>query len=431
MARRLDAQAPDFDECFRQLLAPRVAQSASIAEAVRSVLEDVRKEGDRAVRRYAREYGDWTPDSSYELGKEEWYAAADGVKDDLRDALQTAAKRIRTFHEAERPEERLWRDETGLDLGWKWSPVERVGVYAPGGRATYPSSVLMAVVPARIAGVREIVLCTPAAADGAVDGAALLAARIAGVDRVFRVGGAQAVAAMSYGTESVPAVDVVVGPGNVYVAEAKRQVFGDVGIEAVAGPSEVVVLADDSAMPRRIAWDLLAQAEHDPLARSILITDDSDIADSVEREIDNGLEKMADSAVARTSWREQGAVVLVDSIAKALPLVDRLAPEHLQICTRDAWSHAREVRCAGAVFVGVEAAEAVGDYVAGPSHVLPTARSARFASGLSVISFLRRTTIIGCSRTLDVRLLEAAETLARSEGLEAHARSLAERRQTA
>ncbi len=428
MALRLDAQAPGFEERFGRLLAPRGAADSTVARAVRRIVDDVRRGGDQAVRAYAAEFGDWAEDGTFELARRDWDAAADGVESGLKAALETAAGRVRRFHEAERPEYRLWRDETGLDLGWKWTPVGRVGVYAPGGRATYPSSVQMAAVPARVAGVEEIVLCTPPAADGLVDAAVLLAARLAGVDRVYRIGGAQAVAAMAYGTETVPAVDMVVGPGNAYVAEAKRQVFGDVGIEAVAGPSEVVVLADSSAEPSRVAWDLLAQAEHDPLARSVLITDDAELADAVVREVERGLDQLASPGVARESWETQGAIVLVASLDAALPLVDRLAPEHLQVCARDAWKHAQAVRCAGAVFVGAETPEAVGDYVAGPSHVLPTARSARFASGLSVMSFLRRTTLMGCEGEMDGELLAAAETLARSEGLEAHARSLAARR---
>lgn len=428
MALRLDAEAPGFEEHFGQLLAPRGAADSRIAGAVRRIIDDVRADGDRAVRRCAAEFGDWAEDGTFELARKDWDAAADLVDSGLKAALETAAGRVRRFHEAERPADKLWRDEAGLDLGWKWTPVGRVGVYAPGGRATYPSSVLMAAVPARVAGAGEIVLCTPPATDGHVAAAVLLAARLAGVDRVYRMGGAQAVAAMAYGTETLPAVDMVVGPGNAYVAEAKRQVYGDVGIEAVAGPSEVVVLADSSAKPSHVAWDLLAQAEHDPLARSVLITDDAELADAVEGEVERALERLASSGVARESWQKQGAIVLVTSIEAALPLIDRLAPEHLQVCTRGAWKHAQAVRCAGAVFVGAETPEAVGDYIAGPSHVLPTARSARFTSGLSVMSFLRRTTLIGCEGELDGELLAAAETLARSEGLEAHARSLEARR---
>lgn len=430
MARWLDVGLPDFEEQFQSLLAPRGAVDSAISDTVRRIVAEVRRRGDAALRDYAAEFEGWAPEGSCELPEREWKKATSSIDPILREALELCARRIRGFHELDCPAEgrlRTWRDDDGLELGWKWTAVERVGVYAPGGRASYPSSVLMAAVPARVAGVKEIVLCTPAAG-GEVDPAILAAARIAGVDRVFRAGGAQAVAAMACGTETLPAADVVVGPGNAYVAEAKRQVYGEVGIEAVAGPTEVAVLADDSADADQIAWDLLAQAEHDPLARSLLMTDSEAFGRAVEREVEKGLAALANPKVARESWRGQGVVILVESMEQAPALVDRLAPEHVQICARAASDLARQVRYAGALFVGAQAPEAVGDYIAGPSHVLPTARNARFASGLSVFSFLRRTSLVAAHGRISDSLMKAAEELASAEGLEAHARSLRVRR---
>jgi len=340
-----------------------------------------------------------------------------------REALEQAAQRVRAYHEHQRQESWSYRDEDGTLLGQQVTPLDSVGVYVPGGRAAYPSSVLMNTIPAKVAAVEQVVMVVPAP-EGQVDPVVLAAAVIAGVDRVFSVGGAQAVAALAYGTELVPAVDKIVGPGNRYVAAAKRQVFGRVGIDMIAGPSEILVIADRDNDPDWIALDLLSQAEHDESAQAILITDDSDLAEAVARAVTARLETLERRAIAGASWRDFGAIVTVRDLDEAVRLADRIAPEHLELCVADADALADRIRHAGAIFLGGWTPEAIGDYVGGPNHVLPTARSARFSSGLSVMDFLKRTTLARMTPGALGAIGPAAERLARSESLEAHGLSV-------
>lgn len=429
MARRLDAGGAGFEAALTEFLAARAEIPPEIDAVVGQILGELRDHGDAALICHIRCHEGWEPAAeSLFVTPAEIDAAIAGVEPAIRDALELAATRIRDYHQRQLPEDIEWRDESGVTLGWRWRPVRRAGLYAPGGRAPYPSSVLMGAIPARVAGVGEIMLATPSAA-GQVDPVLLLAARLAGVDTVLRAGGAQAIGAMAYGTATVPRVDVIAGPGNAYVAAAKRRVFGQVGIDALAGPSDVAILADGGSNPEWVALDLLAQAEHDPLAQSILITDDSGFADAVETAIATTLDQWPASGVARESWSARGAVILVESLARGVSLADRIAPEHLQICARGALALAATVRNAGAVFIGAATPEAFGDYLAGPNHVLPTGGTARFASGLSVLSFMKRTSIVGAGDIGPAtELLAAAEVLAEAEGFEAHRRSLAIRR---
>ncbi|MBV8590511.1 MAG: histidinol dehydrogenase, partial [Acetobacteraceae bacterium] len=343
----------------------------------------------------------------------------------LQAALETAAARIERFHRAQLPAD-LRLDEAGLSLGMRWSPLDSVGLYVPGGKAAYPSSVLMNAIPARVAGVGRIVMCVPAPG-GVVNPLVLAAARRAGISEIYRIGGAQAIAALAYGTETIPRVDRIVGPGNAYVAEAKRQVYGRVGIDSIAGPSEVVILADRSNKPRQVAIDLLAQAEHDEAAQAILITDAPGFADAVAAAVAAELDSLSRAPIARASWDEHGAIILVRDWDEAAQLVNRLAPEHVQIMVPDPEPVFAQIRHAGAVFLGHFCPEALGDYVAGPNHVLPTGRTARFASGLSVFDFLKRTTWVAGGESALAQLGPAAIVLAEAEGLQAHARSIAVR----
>jgi histidinol dehydrogenase len=335
-----------------------------------------------------------------------------------------AKERIEVYHRAQRPEDFMTTDALGVTLGWRWTALESVGLYVPGGLASYPSSVLMNAVPAKVAGVPRVAMVVPTPR-GETNPLVLAAARLAGVDEIFRIGGAQAVAALAYGTASITPVVKITGPGNAYVAAAKRRVFGQVGIDMIAGPSEVLVLADSSANPDWIAADLLAQAEHDPVAQSILITDSASLADAVEKAVERQLQTLPKAEIAGASWRDYGAIILVDRLDDAIPLVDRLAPEHLEIETENAEELAAKVRNAGSIFLGSHTPEAIGDYVGGPNHVLPTARSARFSSGLGVLDFMKRTSILKCDAQALRVLGPAAIALGRSEGLEGHARSVA------
>ena len=339
-------------------------------------------------------------------------------------ALALAKERIEVYHRAQRPQDHMTTDSLGVTLGWRWTAIESVGLYVPGGRASYPSSVLMNAVPAKVAGVPRIAMVVPTPR-GETNPLVLAAARLAGVDEIFRIGGAQAVAALAYGTSTVQPVAKIVGPGNAYVAAAKRRVFGQVGIDMIAGPSEVLVLADRHANPDWIAADLLAQAEHDPVAQAILITDDAELADAVEAAVERQLRTLPKAEIAGASWRDYGAIILVETLESAIPLVDRLAPEHLEIEAENADELSAKVRNAGAIFLGSHTPEAIGDYVGGPNHVLPTARSARFSSGLGVLDFMKRTSILRCSADSLRALGPAAIALGRSEGLEGHARSVA------
>ena len=339
-------------------------------------------------------------------------------------ALGFAHGRIVAFHDRQRPQDLRWTDAAGVDLGWRWTAIDAVGLYVPGGTASYPSSVLMNTVPAKVAGCGRIVMVVPAP-DGIINPLVLVAADLAGVDEIYRVGGAQAIAALAYGTQTIAPVGKIVGPGNAYVAAAKRRVFGTVGIDMIAGPSEVVILADRSGRPEWIAADLLAQAEHDPAAQSILITDDPILADAVELAVAEQLGTLRRADIAAASWRDYGAILLVETLMAAVPLVDRLAPEHLEIMARDADALCDRIRNAGAIFLGPHTPEAIGDYVGGSNHVLPTARSARFSSGLGVGDFMKRTSVLRCSRDALTALAPAAVALGIAEGLDAHARSVA------
>jgi len=354
---------------------------------------------------------------------EEIDAAVAAVPAEDRAALELAAERIRAYHERQVPADARWTDALGAELGWRWTPVDAAGLYVPGGLASYPSSLLMNAIPARVAGVRRLVVCAPTP-DGAVNPLVLLAARLAGVETVYRIGGAQAIAALAHGTATVAPVDKITGPGNAWVAAAKRRVFGRVGIDMIAGPSEVLVLADAANDPAWLALDLLAQAEHDAAAQSILVTDDPGFGRAVAAAVERRLATLARREIAGASWRAHGAVVTVRTWDEAVALADRIAPEHLQICTADAEALAGRVRHAGAIFIGALTPEAIGDYVGGPNHVLPTARSARFSSGLSVLDFMKRTTISRMSPAALAGIGPAAERLAASEGLEAHGLSI-------
>jgi len=424
MAVRLCTADPDFDVRLREMRA-RQAGAAGEAEAVAAeVFAAVRRGGDAAVADLSERFDGCDPRrvGGIVLGPAEMRDGALKADKVESAALAEAAARIWRFHLRQMPADDPGQDDQGIVAGWRWRPVESVGVYAPGGRAAYPSSVLMSAIPARVAGVSQVTLATPPAVDGTVHPLVLAAAAEAGCDRVCRVGGAQAIAALAIGTASVPRADVIVGPGSRWVTAAKRLAFGTVGIEALAGPSELVVIADGDADPEWVAWDLLAQAEHDPEAQAILITADAELADAVEVHVEQVLDALAGD-VARRSWTDRGAVVIVESTEAAVVLADRLAPEHLHIATRAPDAIADRVRNAGAVFVGACAPEVLGDYLAGPSHVLPTGGTARWASGLSVLSFLKRTSVIRASAAASARWAPTVERLARAEGLEAHARS--------
>lgn len=423
MASRLDERSPGFAAAFSALVESRREEAADVREAVRAIVEDVRRNGDAALTRLTRRFDrfDLGPEGP-RVGEEALAAARAACGADALSALELAAARIRSFHERQIPRALDYRDEQGVRLGLRWGPVDAVGLYVPGGTAAYPSSVLMSAIPAKVAGCPRIAMAAPAPG-GEVDPLVLAAARIAGVDEVYRLGGAQAVAALAYGTATIAPVDKIVGPGNAYVAEAKRQVFGHVGIDTIAGPSEIVILADAGADPSWIAADLLSQAEHDERAQAILVTDDAGLADAVGREVERQLTLLSRAAIARASWEREGAVILARSLDSAAALVDRLAPEHLELMVAEPERLAGRIRHAGAIFLGRFTPEVIGDYVGGPNHVLPTGRSARFASGLGVLDFMKRTTLLGCDEASFRQLAPAAARLAQAEGLEAHAQA--------
>jgi histidinol dehydrogenase len=425
MPQRLDAREASFPQAFAELLSAKREISEDVDETVRTIIGDVIARGDEALIDYTRRFDalDLTPETLRVSDAEIDAAEAQCPKDTL-DALVLAKERIEVYHRAQRPEDFMTTDALGVTLGWRWTALESVGLYVPGGLASYPSSVLMNAVPAKVAGVPRVAMVVPTPR-GETNPLVLAAARLAGVDEIFRIGGAQAVAALAYGTASITPVVKITGPGNAYVAAAKRRVFGQVGIDMIAGPSEVLVLADSSANPDWIAADLLAQAEHDPVAQSILITDSASLADAVEKAVERQLQTLPKAEIAGASWRDYGAIILVDRLDDAIPLVDRLAPEHLEIETENAEELAAKVRNAGSIFLGSHTPEAIGDYVGGPNHVLPTARSARFSSGLGVLDFMKRTSILKCDAQALRVLGPAAIALGRSEGLEGHARSVA------
>jgi histidinol dehydrogenase len=425
MPRRLDASASGFDEDFAQLLADREAVTDDVSDVVRAILDDVRKRGDAALIDYTQRFDRLDVSGGLRFATSEIDAAVRAVPAETMAALEVAATRIEAFHRRQLPADFRYLDETGVALGMLWKPLDAVGLYVPGGRAAYPSSVLMNALPARVAGVSRLAMVVPTP-DGVVNPLVLAAARRAGVDEVYRVGGAQAVGALAFGTASIAAVDKIVGPGNAYVATAKRMVFGRVGIDSIAGPSEILVVADGLNAPAWIAADLLSQAEHDPDSQSVLISDDPGFIDAVFAAVEielKGLKKPE----ARQSWDRHGAAILVKSLDDAAALVNRLAPEHLELAVADPEPLAAKIRHAGAIFLGRHTPEAVGDYVAGPNHVLPTSRTARFSSGLSVFDFLKRTTLVGCTPEALAAIGPAAIALAEAEGLPAHARSVSVR----
>ena len=422
---RLATANPSFDADFTALLGQARETTESVDQAVAAIIADVRADGDAALLRYTARFDRLTLTADrLRITTDEIDAAVAGIAPELMAALDLAATRIEAFHRMQLPTDLQTTDAAGLTLGMRWGPLDAVGLYVPGGKAAYPSSVLMNAIPARAAGVPRIAMCVPTP-DGTLNPLVLAAARRAGVAEIYRIGGAQAIAALAYGTASIAPVDRIVGPGNAYVAEAKRQVFGRVGIDAIAGPSEVVVLADAANDPRHVAVDLLAQAEHDEAAQAILITDDAGLADAVAAAVTAELASLPRAAIAGASWQAHGAIILVRDWDEAIGLVNRLAPEHLQLMLRDTAPVFARIRHAGAVFLGAWCPEAVGDYIAGPNHVLPTGRTARFASGLSVFDFLKRTTWVAADADALARVGPAAVALAEAEGLQAHARSIA------
>jgi histidinol dehydrogenase len=425
MALRLDAGSADFEARFRALLGLKRETAADVNGQVADIVADVRRRGDSALLDHTRRFDrlDLDP-ASLRISAAEIDAAAEAADAATLSALALAAERIERYHLRQKPEDARWTDESGVELGWRWTPVESAGLYVPGGTAAYPSSVLMNAIPARVAGVERLVMAVPAPG-GTLNPLVLAAARLAGVSEIYRVGGAQAIAALAYGTETIRPVAKIVGPGNAYVAAAKRQVFGDVGIDMVAGPSEVLVLADEANDADWLAADLLAQAEHDTAAQAVLITDSRALAAAVEGAVERRLDTLPRADIARASWRDNGAVILVPRLDEAVALVDRIAPEHLEIAAENAELLAARVRNAGAIFIGRHTPEAIGDYVGGPNHVLPTAGSARFSSGLGVPDFMKRTSILKCGAGGLAALGPAAVALGRAEGLEAHARSVA------
>ncbi|HUO94525.1 MAG TPA: histidinol dehydrogenase [Rhizomicrobium sp.] len=427
MARRLDTRAPDFAAQFERLLSGKRETSEDVAVAVRAIIADVRTRGDAALIELGKRFDhvDLTV-QSLRLTREEIVAAEARCDAKALSALDVAARRIEAYHRKQMPEDARYTDETGAELGWRWTALDSVGLYVPGGTASYPSSVLMNAVPARVAGVARIAMVTPASG-GAINPLTLAAAKRAGITEVYRVGGAQAVAAMAYGTGTIAPVDKIVGPGNAYVAAAKREVFGQVGIDSVAGPSEILVVADDANNSDWIAADLLSQAEHDTSSQSILITDSAAFAAKVDDAVTRALAFLPRKEIAGASWLDHGAIIVVEKLADAAPLVDRIAPEHLELAVADPEALLANVRHAGAIFLGRHTPEAMGDYIAGPNHVLPTARTARFSSGLSVLDFLKRTTLLAMSPKAIASLGPDAIALAESEGLDAHARSIAAR----
>lgn len=425
MARRLHSAEPGFAAAFEAVLLAKREAEADVDDVVRAILDDVRVRGDAALLEYTARFDRLDTTAASLAVTAEELAEAEGRCDRAAlDALRLAAGRIENYHRRQMPADLDYRDEVGVRLGARWRPIRAVGIYTPGGSAAYPSSVLMSAVPARVAGVERLVMVVPAP-DGALDPLVLAAARIAGIDEIYRVGGAQAVAALAYGTATIRPVDKIIGPGNAYVAAAKRRVFGTVGIDLIAGPSEILVVADGANDPAWIAADLLSQAEHDPVAQAVLITDDPRFADAVEAAVEDHLSRLPRAAIARQSWDDQGAVIVVADMAEAPALVDRVAPEHLELALENPESFAERVNDAGAIFLGRHAPEAIGDYVAGPSHVLPTSGSARFSSGLGIHDFLKRTSMIALDRASLEAIGPAAVTLAEAEGLDAHALSVA------
>ncbi|MCL2715374.1 MAG: histidinol dehydrogenase [Alphaproteobacteria bacterium] len=424
MPIRLDRSSSDFDQRFAAFLAAKREVSADVEKAVRAIVDDVASRGDAALIEATRRFDHLELDAaSLRIRTGEIEAAVAACDAATLDALKLARDRIEAFHVRQLPRDQFFTDAAGVELGWRYSAIEAVGLYVPGGTAAYPSSVLMNAVPAKVAGVSRLVMVVPAPA-GRLNPLVLAAADLAGVTEIYRVGGAQAVAALAYGTATIAPVAKIVGPGNAYVAAAKRQVFGKVGIDMIAGPSEVLVIADDGARAEWIAADLLAQAEHDESAQSILITDSPHLAGAVEKAVEKQLAALPRQKIAARSWADFGAIIMVGDLSQAVTLADAIAAEHLEIMTAEPEILAKQIRNAGAVFLGAHTPEAIGDYVGGSNHVLPTARSARFSSGLGVQDFIKRTSILKCGPAQLRELGPAAITIGKAEGLEAHARSV-------
>jgi histidinol dehydrogenase len=424
MPQILNINQADFEVQFQALLAAKREDSPDVDAAVAEIIADVRTRGDAAVIELTSKFDRFnlTPDT-LAFSREEILAHCATVPAEERAALELAAERIRAYHARQMPENASWVDASGATLGWRWTPVSAAGLYVPGGLASYPSSVLMNAIPAKVAGVGRLAICVPTP-DGMTNSLVLLAAQIAGVDEIYRIGGAQAIAALAYGTETIVPVDKITGPGNAFVAAAKRRVFGKVGIDMIAGPSEILIIADADNDPAWIATDLLSQAEHDESAQSILITDDAAFGDRVISEVNLQLKTLKRRDIAGRSWRNFGAVIVVNDMGQATVLSNRLAPEHLELCVVDPDAMASDITHAGAIFLGSWTPEAIGDYVGGPNHVLPTARSARFSSGLSVLDFIKRTTLTKMTPASLAEIGPAAEILASSEGLQAHGLSV-------
>ena len=424
MPLRLDSAQADFEQRFSDLLGAKRESSKDVNDTVAAIIADVRARGDVAVAELTNRFdkANVTP-ATLAFTADEIAAAAATVPDYVRAALQTAHDRIKSHHEKQKPQDHVYTDALGVTLGSRWTPVDAVGIYVPGGLASYPSSVLMNAVPARVAGVSRIAMVVPTP-NGEINPTVLAAAQIAGITEIYRIGGAQAVAALAYGTASIPRVDKVTGPGNAFVATAKRQVFGQVGIDMIAGPSEVLVIADSSANPAWVAADLIAQAEHGAGAQSILVTADARLADAVAAEVDRQLSLLPKQTIAREGWEELGAIITVSSLDEAAVLANRIASEHVEIATDDPDALVPKIRHAGAIFLGHHTPEAIGDYVGGSNHVLPTARSARFASGLGVLDFMKRTSLLGCTPSSLAALAEPAVTIAGVEDLDGHGRSI-------
>lgn len=430
MPQFLDTTSPDFETAFAALLSAKREDSPDVDTVVAEIIADVRARGDDAVIELTARFDrlELSPET-LRFTSEEIEQAAAQVSDKERTALALAAERIRAYHVRQMPEGQTWTDPQGATLGWRWTAVAAAGLYVPGGLASYPSSVLMNAIPAKVAGVERLAMVVPTP-DGVINPLVLLAAHIAGVDEIYRIGGAQAIAALAYGTATIAPVDKITGPGNAFVAAAKRRVFGKVGIDMIAGPSEILVIADADNDPDWIALDLLSQAEHDESAQSILITDDAEFGRAVANAVETRLETLERTAIAGVSWRDFGAIITVRDLNEAAILSNRIAPEHLELCVADADTLSEQTIHAGAIFLGKWTPEAIGDYVGGPNHVLPTARSARFSSGLSVIDFLKRTTLSRMTPDALRAIGTAAETLAISESLEAHGLSVSARLST-
>ncbi len=424
MPQFLDHSQSDFSARFKALLSAKREDSPDVDATVAEIIADVRTRGDAAVIELTEKFDRVTlGPATLRISDAEIDEAVRRVAQPELDALNHAAARISAYHARQRPDDAQWTDEAGATLGWRWTPVAAAGLYVPGGLASYPSSVLMNAIPAKVAGVPRLAMVVPTP-DGVLNPLVLAAARLSGVDEIYRIGGAQAVAALAYGTESIAPVDKITGPGNAYVAAAKRRVFGKVGIDMIAGPSEILVIADADNNPDWIALDLLSQAEHDESAQSILITTDAGFGQRVAQAVEKRLETLERRAIAGASWRDFGAVITVPDLATAAALSDQIAPEHLELCVADPDALSAQITHAGAIFLGQWTPEAIGDYVGGPNHVLPTARSARFSSGLSVLDFMKRTTLAKMTPAALNMIGPAAETLARSESLEAHGLSV-------